>query len=88
METKKIILPHVIASDAPEHFLRDLNNFKSGKTIVKEIISTSAIIAGVQQAHGGAVGITKIVISAYLEFECTDEEAKQFRLHQSLLMQK
>ena len=76
-----VIIPHIISHQDTQQFYNLLQKFKADKKIIREIITTSAVLVGVQ---GGAANMI-IVPSCYLEFETTQEEAKLFRIGQTLI---
>lgn len=86
---KTVVVAHVIASQDPQDFHRQLTNFQQGKNVLQVFISTSAVFIGGNQVGGGQLQAQMLIVtSAYIEFECTEEQERQFRVHQSLLIKK
>lgn len=85
----KVCIGHVISDQSPEQFRVLLDKFCSNPEyrIIQKHISTTAVMVGMQALGNGRGQANMVIVaSAYIEFECTEEAAKQFHLHQSLLV--
>jgi ribosomal protein L30E len=83
-EPKKIIIAHVIADQNPEVFRQKLEALNALYEIGICDISTTPVMVGAAQGRADMVVIT----SAYIEFTCTEEQAKTFRFQQQTLLRK
>jgi hypothetical protein len=77
---KKVIIPHIISHQDTLMFYKLMQDFKAGKKIIKEVITTTPVVMGAGHNQMQVV----IIPSAYLEWETTEEKAKEFRITQSL----
>ena len=78
------MIAHVIADQSPENFRKQLEEFNSKYEIGICDISTTPIMIGAAQGRADMVVIT----SAYIEFTCTEEQAKSFNFQQKTLLKK
>ena len=77
---------HVIAHDNPMEFMRMLNEFCKGKKSVWYKINSTPIVTGMLNTPSGPVAQMKIITSAYLEWECTEEDFASFIFEQKTLL--
>lgn len=83
---KKIILAHAISAQDPQSFYNQKEKFlqEYKAKVKKEVISIVPIMVGANTHAAQLI----IVPAAYYELEFTEQEAKEFRLHQSLILQR
>ncbi len=75
----KIEFAHIFTGeDDPNKFWHQLQNFKKGRKIIECVISTTPIIAGVIQQGTAQVAQIKMVSSAFIVWETTQEEVDTF----------
>ena len=85
---KKITLAHVISAQDPQSFYNLKEKFckEYGDKIKVSCMSITPVLAGSQNVGGQMAAQLVIIPAIYYELEFNEEEAKQFRLHQSLIL--
>jgi hypothetical protein len=89
--TKTTVIPYIISHQDVNKFYEILQEVRldSNKKILKEVIQATPLMIQVSNTgmiKGMANAQLIIVPSAYIEFECTEEHAKEFRYKQTKLI--
>lgn len=89
--TETTIVPYIISHQDLNKFYEIIQAVRqdSNKKIIKEVINCTPVMIGVNNQgmiRGMAAAQMIIVPSAYIEFECTKEHAKEFRYQQTKLV--
>jgi hypothetical protein len=90
--TKTTIVPYVFSHQDINTFYKILQAVRedSEKKIVKEFISATPVMMQISNQgmiRGMAQAQMIIIPTAYIEFECTEQHAKDFRYEQTKLVQ-
>lgn len=88
MNTEKTVtIATTIGDQDADQFRKKLEEFTSDKDreILQVFISTTPMVVGVEKVQGVQAARTQIVCSAYIEFKCTEQHAREFRLRNTLM---
>jgi hypothetical protein len=79
LDKNKIEFAHIFTGEEdPNKFWKQLKAFKKDRKIIECVISTTPIIAGVASQGGVQVAQIKMVPSAFIVWETTQEEVDTF----------
>lgn len=92
-QTKTVVVPYIFSHQDTNAFYKVLEIIRADKNkkIVKEVINVTPVMIN-KPSTGMIRGMQEvqmaIIPSAYIEFECTEEHAKEFHYKQTQLIQK
>lgn len=84
----KIIAAHVITNTDPMQFQKQLDEFCKTKEVQNIVINTSVVPTGMQLLGGKPNMQMTVIISAYIQWFCTQEEYDSFLFQQKTLIAK
>lgn len=86
LATNEIVAAHVIAHEEPMLFQAALDKFCAGKKVGNIVINSTPIMTGIQNVGGQHLAQMKIIISAYIQWSCTQDEYNSFLFEQKTML--